>query len=140
VVKPACLFCAIVSGDTPATRVGEDDGSVAFLDIHPLFLGHTLVVPRLHTETLGDLPAERVEPFFSFVKRIAVAVEQGLGAGGTFVAINNRVSQSVPHLHAHVVPRTKGDGLKGFFWPRTKYESLEHAGAIAAQIRARLAG
>lgn len=110
----------------------------AFLDHRPVFKGHVLVVPRAHVVTLGDLPASDVGPYFLEVQRIAVAVEVGLGAGGSFVAINNRVSQSVPHMHAHVVPRTKGDGLRGFFWPRTKYDSPEEASSYAARIVAAL--
>ena len=101
--------------------VYEDDDSVAFLDHRPLFHGHTLLVPRIHVETLGDLPAELVEPFFKAAQLLTRAIESALGAEGTFVAMNNRVSQSVPHLHVHVVPRRRKDGLKGFFWPRTKY-------------------
>jgi histidine triad (HIT) family protein len=126
----ACLFCSIVAGDTPATIVASDDEIVAFLDIRPLFPGHVLIVPRGHVETLADLPLERVGPFFERVQLMTRAVEEAMAAQGTFVAINNRVSQSVPHLHVHVVPRTKGDGLKGFFWPRTKYDSPEHHVAV----------
>src|SRR4029450_1127997 len=95
----------------------------AFLDHRPVFKGHVLVVPRAHVETLGDLEPSAVGPFFTVVQRLSTAVEKGLAAGGTFVALNNRVSQSVPHLHVHVVPRTKGDGLRGFFWPRAKDSS-----------------
>ena len=138
----ACLFCSIVAGDTPATIVASDEEIVAFLDIRPLFPGHVLVAPRAHVETLADLPLERVGPFFERVQLMARAVEAAMVAQGTFVAINNRVSQSVPHLHVHVVPRTKGDGLKGFFWPRTKYNSPEQqaeVGAVLADTYARLA-
>ena len=103
----------------PATIVDESEGTVAFLDHRPLFPGHTLVVPRRHVETLRDLPPELIAPFFAEVQRIAVAVQDGLGAQGTLVVENNVVSQSVPHLHVHVVPRTRKDGLRGFFWPRT---------------------
>ncbi len=115
--KP-CTFCAIVGGAAPAHVVLDSPSALAFLDHRPLFVGHVLVVPRRHVETLLDL--EEVGPFFAEVQRLAGAVERGLGAQGTFVAINNRVSQSVPHLHVHVVPRRKGDGLRGFFWPRQK--------------------
>jgi histidine triad (HIT) family protein len=108
--------------------------AAAFLDVRPVFKGHVLVVPKTHVATLGDLDPAEIPSYFGFVQRIARAVETGLSAGGTFVAINNRVSQSVPHLHTHVVPRTKGDGLKGFFWPRTKYESDEEALSFAEKI------
>lgn len=107
---------------------------MAFLDIRPLFPGHTLVVPRQHVETLTDLGPPDVGPFFAGVQRIASAVEAGTGAAGSFVALNNKVSQSVPHLHVHVVPRTKGDGLKGFFWPRRRYADDAEAAAQAARI------
>ena len=120
-----CLFCRIVSGELPATVVYEDQNSLAFLDHRPLFHGHTLLVPREHVETLGDLPASQVEPYFKAAQLLARAIESAMDAEGTFVAMNNRVSQSVPHLHVHVVPRRKGDGLKGFFWPRTKYKDEE---------------
>lgn len=133
-----CLFCEIVRGSKPSVRVLESDTCVAFLDTKPLFYGHVLVVPRVHVETLGELGAPMVAPLFSTVQRIARAVEEACGAEGTFVAMNNRVSQSVPHLHVHVVPRTKGDGLRGFFWPRTKYESDEAMKATAAKICAAL--
>jgi histidine triad (HIT) family protein len=129
-----CLFCAVVAGDVPAFTVGSTSSAVAFLDIRPVFKGHTLVVPREHTVTLADLPAAALGPYFGFVQRVAAAVESALGAGGTFVAMNNKVSQSVAHLHTHVVPRTKGDGLRGFFWPRTKYASDDEATAYAEKI------
>jgi histidine triad (HIT) family protein len=132
-----CVFCGIAGGD-PASLVFEDATTVAFLDIRPVFPGHTLVAPRTHIETLDDLPDGQLAPFFAVVKRVAGAVERALGAGGTFVAINNKVSQSVPHLHCHVVPRTKGDGLRGFFWPRHRYASDEEAADYAARIRTAL--
>jgi histidine triad (HIT) family protein len=135
---PECLFCAIVSGDPAVEIVVNTPDAFAFLDHRPVFKGHVLVVPPTHVVTLADLPADAIAPFFLEVQRIAVAVEAGLGAGGTFVAMNNKVSQSVPHLHAHVVPRTKGDGLRGFFWPRTKYASPDEAAEYAAKIRAAL--
>jgi histidine triad (HIT) family protein len=136
----ACTFCQIVAGDLPAHVVLDEDGVLAFLDVRPLFPGHVLVVPKDHVELLTDLPAADVGPLFERVQRIAAAVVTACGAQGSFVAINNKVSQSVPHLHVHVVPRTKGDGLKGFFWPRTKYEDEDHAVRTAAAIAAELTG
>jgi histidine triad (HIT) family protein len=133
-----CLFCAVVAGTMSVTRVAEDPAGVAFLDHRPVFKGHVLVAPRSHVDTLAALPGSDIGGFFGFVQRLAVAVEAGLGAGGTFVAMNNKVSQSVPHLHVHVVPRTKGDGLRGFFWPRTKYASDEEAAEYAGKIAAAL--
>ena len=133
-----CTFCSIVAGELPAHVVLDDDVALGFLDVRPLFPGHVLLVPRDHVEVLTDLPTERVGPYFERVQRLAGAVEAACGAQGTFVAMNNRVSQSVPHLHTHVVPRTKGDGLKGFFWPRTRYEDDAHADRVAATIRAAL--
>ncbi|MEO3803410.1 HIT domain-containing protein [Nonomuraea sp. B1E8] len=133
----ADLFCEIIAGERPAHVVDSDDVAVSFLDARPVFKGHVLVVPRVHVETLADLAD--VGPFFERVRAVAGAVEEGLQAGGTFVAMNNRISQSVAHLHVHVVPRNKKDGLRGFFWPRTKYASAEeaasYAGAIAAALR-----
>jgi histidine triad (HIT) family protein len=129
-----CVFCKVVAGESPAFVVASTDTFLAFLDTRPVFKGHVLVVPRLHIGTLSDLSDEAVGPYFTFVQRLAVAVESTLAAGGTFVAINNKVSQSVPHLHTHVVPRTKGDGLRGFFWPRTKYASDEEAASYAERI------
>ena len=133
-----CLFCRIVSGELPATVVYEDDVAVAFLDHRPLFHGHTLLVPRDHVETLGELPVSIVGPYFKAAQLLARAVESGLEAEGTFVAMNNRVSQSVPHLHVHVVPRRRKDGLKGFFWPRTKYKSDEEMKVVQRKIAAAL--
>lgn len=130
-----CLFCAIAAGDEAAVTVYADDLLVAFLDIRPLFPGHLLVAPRRHVVTLPDLPAEQVGAYFGVVQRLSAAVRTGMDAQGTFVAINNVVSQSVPHLHTHIVPRTKGDGLKGFFWPRTKYATPDDAEKAAAAIR-----
>jgi histidine triad (HIT) family protein len=129
-----CLFCSIIAGEVPAHVVLDDDDVVAFLDVRPVFHGHVLVVPRAHVETLPDLPTAGVGAYFEGVQRIAVAVRAAMGAQGTFVAINNSVSQSVPHLHTHVVPRTKGDGLKGFFWPRTRYTDDTQAAEVAAAI------
>ena len=134
----ACVFCSIVAGEAPAYIVLDHPAAVGFLDLRPLFPGHVLVVPRPHVEVLTDLPADDVGPFFEQVQAVARAVEVACGAKGTFVANNNRVSQSVPHLHVHVVPRTKGDGLKGFFWPRTRYRDDAHATNVAAAIRDQL--
>jgi histidine triad (HIT) family protein len=130
------VFCGIVAGSVPAFVVADEPAGKAFLDTRPVFRGHVLVVPRPHVDTLTDLPVSSIGDYFTLVHRLASAVEAGLGADGTFVAINNRVSQSVPHLHTHVVPRTKGDGLRGFFWPRTKYASDDEATAYAAKIAA----
>ena len=135
-----CAFCAIVAGSAASFQVTDEAAGVAFLDVRPVFRGHVLVVPRSHLETLVDLPAAALPGYFALVRRIALAVERGLGAGGTFVAMNNRVSQSVPHLHTLVVPRTKGDGLRGFFWPRTRYDSDAEATGYAARIAAALPG
>ena len=132
-----CVFCQIVAGDLPAELVLETDELVAFLDTRPVFKGHVLLVPREHVDTLPDLPAGLRDPFLAAAQRIAIAVKDALGAQGSFVAINNTVSQSVPHLHLHVVPRTTGDGLRGFFWPRTKYADGE-AASYAEQLRAAL--
>lgn len=133
-----CVFCQIASGAVPAEVVLRTSEVTAFLDRRPLFFGHVLVIPNAHVETLGELPASALAPLFAAVQRIALALERGLGAGGSLVALNNRVSQSVPHLHVHVVPRTKGDGLRGFFWPRRKYESEEVMRSYAARIVAAL--
>ena len=130
----SCLFCRIVSGELPATIVYEDDNSVAFLDHRPLFPGHTLLVPREHVETLGELPLELVGPYFEAAQLLTRAIENAMDAEGTFVAMNNRVSQSVPHLHVHVVPRRRKDGLKGFFWPRTKYKGDEEMEEVKKKI------
>lgn len=136
--RVTCTFCAIVAGDVAAHRVLDEPDAVAFLDRRPLFPGHTLVVPRDHHETLLDLPDGREGPLFAAVKRIAAAVTSALDAHGTFVAMNNRVSQSVPHLHVHVVPRRPKDGLRGFFWPRHGYDDDTHAERIAERIAAAL--
>ena len=133
----ACVFCQIVAGEVAGDTVLETDDLVAFLDARPVFKGHVLLVPRTHVETLPDLPAGERDGFLAAAQRLAVAMKTGLGAQGSFVAINNTVSQSVPHLHLHVVPRTKGDGLRGFFWPRTKYADGE-AAAYAERLRAAL--
>jgi histidine triad (HIT) family protein len=117
-----CAFCRIISGEIESRIVFEDAVSLAFLDHRPLFPGHSLLVPKNHYETLNDLPAELIEPLFTNVRLMALAVEQAMGAEGTFIAINNRISQGVQHLHIHIVPRRKKDGLKGFFWPRNPYK------------------
>ena len=133
-----CTFCDIASGKLAAHIVLSDDQVVGFLDAKPVFKGHVLVVPRQHVVTLADLPAELVGPYFSAVKHVSARLPAALGAQGTFVAINNIVSQSVPHLHTHIVPRTKGDGLRGFFWPRGRYQSEDEAARYASLIRAAL--
>jgi histidine triad (HIT) family protein len=130
-----CVFCAIAAGENPAHIVFSDDVGVAFLDTRPVFKGHVLVAPLVHVETLSDLPVPMVGPFFERVQAVAAAVERGLEVGGTFVAMNNRISQSVPHLHVHVVPRNRKDGLRGFFWPRTKYDDSTEAESYAHRIR-----
>ncbi len=132
----ACVFCSIVAGESPAHVVIDDELTMAFLDTKPLFPGHTLLVPRDHVETLGELPPELIEPLFARARRLAQIMEADFGAMGSFVAMNNRVSQSVPHLHVHVVPRNRKDGLRGFFWPRTGYDSDQHAVDVATRLRA----
>lgn len=133
-----CLFCRIVAGEVPAYVVDDGPDTMAFLDTRPVFKGHTLVVPRRHVDTLLDLPGELGPAFLGALQRVAGAMTDALGAQGTFVAVNNVVSQSVPHLHGHVVPRTKGDGLRGFFWPRTTYADDAEAEDYAVRLRATL--
>ena len=133
-----CVFCRIIAGDLPAAIVYQGPQGVAFLDQRPLFPGHVLLVPRTHYETLPDLPQETVAHLFTAAQRIAAAVQQAMQAQGTFVAMNNTVSQSVPHLHIHIVPRTKGDGLKGFFWPRHQYRDERHTEEVRRAIAALL--
>ena len=135
----ACVFCQIVAGEVPAHIVLDEPDLLGFLDTRPVFKGHVLLVPRRHLGTLLDLPAELRDPLLEATQRLAAVVVEALGAQGSFVAVNNVVSQSVPHLHVHVVPRTKGDGLRGFFWPRTTYASDEEAAEYAARLAARLA-
>jgi histidine triad (HIT) family protein len=135
----ACVFCKIVRRELPAQIVFEDEHSMAFLDQRPLFPGHCLLVPREHHETLQDLPADLVPPLFLTAQLLARAVERGMQAEGVYVAMNNRVSQSVPHLHVHIVPRRRKDGLRGFFWPRNKYAGEQEAVAARDAIRAALA-
>jgi histidine triad (HIT) family protein len=132
---PACRFCRIVAGDESGHLVLEDEHTVAFLDNRPLFPGHTLLVPREHHEILGDLPPELIGALFASAKLLSVAVPKAMEKPGSFVALNNVVSQSVPHLHVHVVPRKPKDGLRGFFWPRTKYESEAEMSEVAGRVR-----
>ena len=131
-----CVFCRIARREEDAYVVWEDDVSIAFLDLRPLFPGHTLLIPRTHHETLTDLPAELTAPLFGGARLLARAMEEGLDAQGSFVAINNRVSQSIPHLHIHIVPRRRKDGLKGFFWPRQRYEGREAIIEVQDRLRA----
>jgi len=133
-----CAFCGIVNETVSAHIVERSEGALVFLDRRPVFVGHCLVVPISHVETLVDLAEADVGPLMVVVRRVARAVEEGLLCDGTFVAMNNRVSQSVPHLHVHVVPRKKKDGLKGFFWPRQSYASEDAMGETASRIRAAL--
>ena len=133
-----CVFCAIVAGEQPAALVVEEEHLVAFLDVRPVFKGHTLLVPRRHVDTLVDLPAGLRDPLLEATQRLSRAVVTALGAQGSFVAVNNVVSQSVPHLHVHVVPRTKGDGLRGFFWPRTKYADADEMADYARRLGAEM--
>ena len=133
-----CIFCKVVSKELSATSVFEDELTMAFLDHRPLFHGHCLLVPKQHYETLSDLPSRLIKPLFENAQLLARAVESAMEAQGTFVAMNNRVSQSVPHLHIHIVPRRKGDGLKGFFWPRTKYASQTEIEQVKDLIQAEL--
>jgi len=130
----SCTFCRIAGGELPAAIVHEDELSLVFLDHRPLFKGHCLVIPRAHHATLKELPVEDLGAFFGIVQKISEAVRIAMEAKGSFVAINNVISQSVPHLHAHVVPRSPKDGLRGFFWPRTKYESEEEIEEVRARI------
>jgi len=130
-----CIFCRIAAGDEPAHVVFEDERTMAFLDVRPLFHGHALLIPRDHHETLADLPAGLVEPLFANAQLLSRAIPEAMDKPGSFVALNNVVSQSVPHLHVHIVPRVKKDGLRGFFWPRTKYASETEAGEAAEAIR-----
>ncbi len=135
-----CIFCRIVAGDVAAQVVLDEGPVLAFLDHRPVFPGHVLVVPRTHLATLADVPQPLLLPLFGAVQRVSRAVEQGLGAHGSFVAVNNKVSQSVPHLHVHVVPRRRKDGLRGFFWPRIQYASEEAMRDTAQAIRNALSG
>jgi histidine triad (HIT) family protein len=134
----SCTFCDIAAGSLTAAMVLDEPEVFAFLDRSPVFPGHVLIVPRKHHETLTDLPAELLPLVFGAAQRISAAVQQALGADGTWVSMNNTVSQSVPHLHVHVVPRKRKDGLRGFYWPRVKYPSEEAMQEVAALIRAEL--
>lgn len=138
-VAAGCKFCEVVAGEQQAEVVLDAVDAVAFLDHRPVFPGHCLLVPRDHYETLTDLPPDLVGPFFSAAQRLARAVEAGMAADGTFVAMNNRISQSVPHFHVHVVPRRRKDGLRGFFWPRLRYGSDDERAEVADRIRKALA-
>jgi histidine triad (HIT) family protein len=137
---PNCRFCQIVAGDEAAHLVFEDERTLAFLDNRPLFPGHVLLVPREHHQTLGDLPPELVEPLFANARLLSVAIPKAMEKPGSFVALNNVVSQSVPHLHVHVVPRKPKDGLRGFFWPRSKYGSENEMREVAERVRKAVAG
>jgi histidine triad (HIT) family protein len=132
---PKCRFCQIIAGDEPSHVVFEDERTLAFLDNRPLFPGHSLLAPRDHYETLADLPDELVEPLFANARLLSAAVPKAMRKPGSFVAMNNVVSQSVPHLHVHVVPRKPKDGLRGFFWPRTRYESEDQMREVAERVR-----
>ena len=134
----ACVFCAVAAGSEPSHVVLDEPDMIAFLDHRPVFKGHLLVIPRVHVVTLPDLPAELLAPLFGAVARCCTAVVEALGAQGSWVAENNIVSQAVPHLHVHVVPRTKGDGLRGFFWPRQKYDGESEMADYAARLRGSL--
>ena len=131
-----CLFCQIVAGERPAHHVLDTEDVVGFLDARPVFKGHVLLVPRRHYETLADLPADLLTPLFGAAQRVSAAVLDAYEAQGSFVALNNVISQSVPHLHVHVVPRRRKDGLRGFFWPRTKYADDAEAAEYAKRLRA----
>jgi histidine triad (HIT) family protein len=136
---PDCRFCAIVGGAEHPQVVYEDEHSLAFLDHRPLFPGHSLLVPRDHFETLADLPPELLEPYFGAAQLLSRAIPRAMDKPGSFVAMNNVVSQSVPHLHCHVVPRRRKDGLRGFFWPRRKYDGEEHMAQVAETLRSTIA-
>ena len=138
-MKEDCIFCKIVTGELLVPVVFEDDLTLAFLDHRPVFPGHCLLVPKSHCETLVDLPAALVGPFFANAQLLAQGVEQALEAHGTFVGINNRVSQSVPHLHVHIIPRRRKDGLRGFFWPRQKYENPEQMQSLQEAVKSTVA-
>ena len=131
------VICQIITGELPAAEVYRTDHFIAFLDHHPVFKGHVLISPFEHVDTWLELPAGLMAPLLSLGQRVAQAQEQVLGSQGSFVAMNNVVSQSIPHLHLHVVPRTKGDGLRGFFWPRTRYADGE-ASELAGRLRSAL--
>jgi histidine triad (HIT) family protein len=131
----SCLFCKIIAREIPAQIVFEDESAMAFLDTKPVFPGHVLLIPKQHLITLTDVPPDLIAPLFRNAQLLTRAVERAMEAPGSFVAINNRVSQSVPHLHIHIVPRRPKDGLRGFFWPRTRYDSPAHFEETAEKIR-----
>lgn len=136
----SCVFCRVARGEEPAHIVFEDELTVAFLDRRPVFAGHCLLVPRTHHSDLEALPDDLIAPFFANARLLAQAMEVGLGAHGAFLGLNNKVSQSVPHVHIHVVPRRRKDGLRGFFWPRHPYESEQVAHEIAAALHQAVRG
>lgn len=136
--EAACVFCRIVAKEAEADQVFEDRHFVAFLDVRPVFLGHVLIVPKPHVPTLLELPPALHAPLLGHAQRVARALGTALGAEGTFIGMNNVISQSVPHLHLHVIPRRKKDGLRGFFWPRQKYGSPEEQRETAQRIAAAL--
>ena len=138
IFDPNCAFCKIARSDD-GLRVFEDEHTIAFLDHRPLFPGHCLLIPRGHFATIRDLPDALLAPLFANVRMLSAAIELGMHAEGTFIATNNRVSQSVPHFHVHIVPRNKGDRLKGFFWPRRKYKSADEIGEVLRALRAAVA-
>jgi histidine triad (HIT) family protein len=133
--KSECAFCAIQTNDADCFRVWEDENTLVFLDYRPLFPGHCLLITKAHNATFAELPSSLMHAIFDNVRIVSIAVQKAMEAEGTFVAINNIVSQSVPHFHVHIVPRRKGDGLRGFFWPRTKYGNDAQAAAVASSIR-----
>ena len=139
-LEESCVFCKILLSKTDGHRVFEDEHTLAFLDYRPLFPGHCLLIPKTHLETIADLPNPLISALFLNARKLAGAVQQAMEAEGTFIAANNRVSQSVPHFHIHIVPRRKGDGLKGFFWPRTKYKDAQEIATVASKIKAAILG
>jgi histidine triad (HIT) family protein len=134
-MKSDCIFCKIASGAIKADVIEEDEDTVTFLDASPVFPGHLLIVPRRHFETLADLPDNMLAPLFLQARRATQAVVAGLGAEGSFMAVNNKISQTVPHLHVHVIPRRKGDGMKGFFWPRLNYTDDSHRQEVVDKLK-----
>lgn len=130
-----CPFCRIIAGTEKSYIIFENDKFISFLDKKPLFLGHSLLLPKAHVQTLYDLPERLIKPFFLYLQRIGSAIEHAMDADGSFVAINNIISQSVPHLHTHIVPRHKNDGLKGFFWPRQHYVNEQQMTEIQEKIK-----
>jgi len=133
-----CVFCRIIRGEVPATRIAETERLLAFFDHRPLFRGHTLLVPKQHMRLLSDLPAEMAAEFLIMAQRLERAIEDGLGVSGTMILVNNVVSQTVPHLHLHVIPREFKDGLRFWLGPRHPYTATEPAEAYAEKIRAAL--